>query len=77
MIDKIVSFRRKNDLSLAQSVLYHMIKNSDDFDYTNDQISEILGFGTDWVTKNLTKLKNLNLIYEYSFDGRRRVLKAR
>ena len=74
----IPSFKRNKELSFAEDGLYNIIKKyCGEFDLKNQEIASEIGMDKSTVIRFLTKLEKMGFIYRYSFDGHRRVLKAK
>jgi DNA-binding MarR family transcriptional regulator len=75
---KIPSFLRNKKISFVEDAIYNTIKKwNGDFDLKNIELAEGIGMDRSSIVRIINNLKAANLIYEHSFDGHRRVLKAR
>lgn len=68
---------RNLKINLLDDFIYSMVKQIEEFDYTNQKISNYLGVSKASVDRSLNRLRKNNLIYNHSFDGHRRVLKLK
>jgi len=68
------------DLNWTEKILLieiDSLNNEDGCFATNKYFSEFLGVKQNTISLSISKLKKLGLIYQESFDGRRRVLRSR
>jgi predicted transcriptional regulator len=73
----MIKFKRIKELSLLENFIFCMIEQEKEFDLTNEKLANFVGYSKPTVQAALNKLKELGMIYKYSFDGHRRVLKAK
>ena len=74
---KTIKRTLKKGLTPTDKNVYSMIKESEEFNLTDKKICEILEISKGTINSSLRRLREKGLIYNYSFDGRRRVLKIK